>query len=218
MRSRVLDCGRWHADRQRGVHARWPAARDRPGGRASLGSAGEDLDALVRDVSRERACRARTGASCCCSAPKLRPGGAVGTASFTTWKRAFDVALLHGNRVTSVGWPPPGTGRDRQPRRHRACRAGGRRRAASADGPRVDGLGCRASIPRPLDCLSRRRWHGAAVADAGRTAVSHAAARGIARSSPHAHQLPRGRGSVAPSGYRLDFEPFTGWKRQPPRW
>ena len=24
--------------------------------------------------------------------------------------------------------------------------------------------------------------------------------------------------AATPGGYRLDFEPFKGWKREPPRW
>ena len=44
---------------------------------------------------------------------------------------------------------------------------------------------------------------------------------------PHAALLDRLRSlttyrivedASASSGYRLDFEPFTGWKREPPRW
>jgi WD40 repeat protein len=150
----------------------------------------------------------------------MRPGGIAGTAVLreTNTGRTWDLSA-HGREVTSIVWLPSG----------RQVVTGSR------DGiVRIGGI--QGEEPHLLMGHEGAVWsvtvdpHGRRIASAGED--------GSVRlwhvpDGPPLHTLPLSEllerlGSLtnyriveepaASTGYRLDFEPFTGWNRQPPRW
>jgi WD40 repeat protein len=150
----------------------------------------------------------------------LRPGGAVGSAAIYDLKSGTTTPLAsHGTLVTVVAWHPSGdqvvTGSQ-----------DGTVRIGPADG----------GEPHLLYGHEEYVWE-VAVDPLGRF-VASTSADGTARQWPMPagqpmHMLPRAelldrlrsltsyrivQDPSATSGYRVDFEPFTGWKREPRQW
>jgi WD40 repeat protein len=150
----------------------------------------------------------------------LRPGGAVGTAAIYDLETGRTTPLpSHGTQVTCIAWHPSGeqvvTGSQ-----DGAVRLGG-----------VDG-----SEPHLLFGHEAQVWD--VIVDPLGRWVASGGDDGTTRLWPmpegqpfhtlaHAALLDRLRSlttyrvvrdTESSSGYRVDFEPFTGWKREPPRW
>jgi WD40 repeat protein len=150
----------------------------------------------------------------------LRPGGAVGSAAVYDFASGQTTPLTsHGSQVTAVAWHPSGaqvvTGSQ-----------DGVVRLGDADG----------SEPHLLLGHDRQVWD--VIVDPQGRWVASASDDGTTRlwpmpegrpfhTLPHAALLDRIRSLTtyrvvrdadASSGYRVDFEPFTGWNREPPRW
>jgi WD40 repeat protein len=150
----------------------------------------------------------------------LRPGGAVGGAAVYEVETGRTTPLpSHGNQVTCLAWHPSGeqvvTGSQ-----------DGTVRIGAADGSEPHLLfGHDAQV---WDVLvdPRGRWV-ASGGDDGTTrlwpmpegqpfhTLAHAALLDRLRSLTTYRVV---RDAESSSGYRVDFEPFTGWKREPPRW
>jgi WD40 repeat protein len=150
----------------------------------------------------------------------LRPGGAVGSAAIYDFATAGTTPLTsHGSQVTTVAWHPSGeqvvTGSQ-----------DGVVRLGAADG----------SEPHLLLGHERQVWEvvvdpqGRWVASGGDDGTTRLWPMPDGRpfhTLPHAALLDRIRSLTtyrvirdtgSSSGYRVDFEPFTGWNREPPRW
>ena len=164
---------------------------------------------------------ARTAASSWASARGLGPGGAVGTALVYDLERKEAKPLeTHGNQVTCVAWDLSGrfvvTGsRDgvvrvgpvtgEEPHLLFGHEAGVRDVEAGPDGTWIASASEDGTVrlwPLPLE---ERPFH----------------------TLPHGELLERLRSltnfrvvrdAASVGGYRLDFEPFTGWNREPPSW
>jgi WD40 repeat protein len=151
---------------------------------------------------------------------ELRPGGGTGSASVYDMKekRSWDLTS-HGAEITNVAWHPSGQ----------------QVLTGSLDGTvRVGHL--TGEEPHLLMGHTGPVW-GLEAEPEGRWFVS-AGSDGTARIWPMPegqpfHTLPRGElldrlraltnyrivdDSKSSSGHRLDFEPFRGWNRRPPRW
>jgi WD40 repeat protein len=152
---------------------------------------------------------------------RLGPGGAVGTALVYDLERK-ETRLLetHGNQVISVAWHPSErlvvTGS-----RDGIVRVG----PVTGEEPHLL-LGHEAGV-RGLQVGPDGTWIGSASED-GTVRLWPLPADG-----PPLHTLPLdellarlrsltnfrvARDASAAGGYRLDFEPFTGWNRKPPTW
>jgi len=150
----------------------------------------------------------------------LRPGGAVGGAVVYDFESKQSTPLLaHGNQVTSVDWHPSGqqvvTGSQ-----------DGVVRVGPADGSEPHLLLGHEAIVWQVRVDPRGRWL-ASAADDGTMRVWPMPEGAPFHTLPQAALIDRLRslttyrvvedGSTS-SGYRLDFEPFTGWKRPSPQW
>jgi WD40 repeat protein len=150
----------------------------------------------------------------------LRPGGAVGVAAIYDVETGRTTPLAsHGNQVTCLAWHPSGeqvvTGSQ-----------DGTVRIGGVDGSEPHLLfGHEAQVWDVIvDPLGR--WL-ASGGDDGATrlwpmpegqpfhTLAHAALVDRLRSLTTYRVV---RNAESSSGYRVDFEPFTGWKREPPRW
>ena len=150
----------------------------------------------------------------------LRPGGAVGGAVVYDFDTKQSTPLVaHGNQVTSVGWHPSGqhvvTGSQ-----------DGVVRIGLADGSEPHLLLGHEAMVWHVRVDPRGRWL-ASAADDGTVRVWPMPEGAPFHTLPHAALLDRLRAlttyrivedAASSSGYRLDFEPFKGWKREPPRW
>ncbi len=150
----------------------------------------------------------------------LRPGGAVGGAVVYDFDTKQSTPLVaHGNQVTSVGWHPSGqqvvTGSQ-----------DGVVRVGLADGSEPHLLLGHEAMVWHVIVDPRGRWL-ASAGDDGTVRVWPMPEGAPFHTLPHAALLDRLRSlttyrivedASSSSGYRLDFEPFTGWKREPPRW
>jgi WD40 repeat protein len=150
----------------------------------------------------------------------LRPGGGVGTAAIYDMTSGKSTPLTsHGSLVTCLAWHPSGdqvvTGSQ-----------DGTVRIGPADGG------------EPHLLLGHEDFVWEVAVDALGRFVLSASADGTARQWPMPagrpmHTLPRAalldrlrpltsyrivQDASTTSGYRVDFEPFTGWKREPPKW
>ena len=149
-----------------------------------------------------------------------RPGGAVGSAMTVDIATGRATPLLtHGSLVTSVGWHPSGemvvTGSQ-----------DGTVRLGGADGSEPHLLLGHGSFVWDVLVDPAGRWL-ASAGDDGTTRVWPMPEGQPFHTLAHAALLDRLRSLTTyrvvedrstSSGYRLDFEPFTGWKRELPRW
>jgi WD40 repeat protein len=150
----------------------------------------------------------------------MRPGGAVGSIAVYDFETGRTTPLpAHGNQVTCIAWHPSGeqvvTGSQ-----------DGSVRLGGADGSEPHLLLGHDAQVWDVVVDPRGRWV-ASGSDDGTTrlwpmpegqpfhTLAHAALLDRLRSLTTYRVVRQAESS---SEYRVDFEPFTGWKREPPRW
>jgi len=150
----------------------------------------------------------------------LRPGGAVGTAAvYDVETRRTTPLASHGNLVTSLAWDSSGeqvvTGSQ-----------DGTVRIGARDGSQPHLLFGHDAHVWDVVVDPRGRWL-ASASDDGTTRLWPMPEGQPFHTLTHAALLDRLRSlttyrivrdAESSSGYRVDFEPFKGWTREPPRW
>lgn len=185
-----------------------------------LWNLGNETSTLVMEGAVVRALPSADGRYLLVFRAQMRPGGAVGAAFVYDMreKRSWELAS-HGTEITAVAWHPSGqhivTGsRD------------GIVRVGRPTGEEPHLLMGHESAVWSLEVEPGGRWI-ASAGDDGTVRVWPMPDGPPFHTLSHDELLDRLRSltnyrvvedRASPSGYRLDFEPFAGWNRKPPRW
>ena len=189
-----------------------------PGG-VRLWNLQEKTSTLLIETSAARAVPSTDGRYLLLFRAEARPGGAVGAASVydVENKRSWDLSS-HGSEITNVAWAS--TGQVVTGSRDGIVRVG----KVTGEEPHL--LIGHESMVWGLQAAPGGRWI-ASTSDDGTVRMWPMPEGQPFHTLPHDELLDRLRNitnyravedAATPGGYRLDFEPFKGWKREPPRW